>query len=238
MDAFNSISLQQKQAPRDIRISTNANTNTSSITNNHNHHTASTMSNASSNNYNNMNDMNDNYNIDEEDADSSQAIADEQDGCYYDSSTSSLEEDEVDDCDDDSSLQLLNDKEALQKDAERKVMLELVFGPDSSFVPPHQRKQQHPADRKLAELIQKSLQQQQKGAAVPQETQDDMSLTAAYNSSSTVTTSSSSNNNNDDVSLSSSARRMPADGLLKRSNSLPDNMKMDTVGEDVEMDDD
>ena len=193
------------------------------------------MSNASSSHHNNLNinDMN-NYNIDEEDADSSQAIADEQDGCYYDSSTSSLEEDEVDDCDDDSSLQLLNDKEALQKDAERKVMLELVFGPDSSFVPPQHQRKQHPADRKLAELIQKSLQRQEQKA--PQETQDDMSLTAAYNSSSTVTTSSSSNNN-DDLSLSS-ARRMQADGLLKRSNSLPDNMKMDTVGEDVEMDDD
>jgi hypothetical protein len=93
-------------------------------------------------------------------------------------------------------------------------MLELVFGPDSTFVPP-----KNPVDRKLDKLIQNSWKQATTGEP-PFETQDDMSLSTAYNS--TI----------------SSGSEISGGGGLKRSNSLPEiYSQMDTVSEGMEMED-
>lgn len=89
-------------------------------------------------------------------------------------------------------------------------MLELVFGPDSSFVPP-----KNPVDRKLDRLIRTSLKKASTTGDLPLETQDDMSLTISSDS---------------DLSGISG-------GLLKRSNSLPEiYSQMDTVSEEMETD--
>ena len=89
-------------------------------------------------------------------------------------------------------------------------MLELVFGPDSSFVP-----RKNPVDRKLDRLIRTSLKQAASTGDLTLETQDDMSLTIN----------------------SDSDRSGKNGGLLKRSNSLPEiYSQMDTVSEEMEMD--
>ena len=96
-------------------------------------------------------------------------------------------------------------------------MLQLVFGYDSTFVPP-----KNPVDRKVDQLIQNSLKQAAKGAPTIFETHDDMSLTTAYNSTGI-----------------SSDSEISGVGELKRSNSLPElyNGLMDTVIEGMDTDD-
>jgi hypothetical protein len=120
---------------------------------------------------------------DEEDANSSQAVADWGNGDEACSTDSSL--------DDDEDYRLLSDKQ----EAERKVMLELVFGPNSEIL-------QTPTtavDVKIQELIRGSLQQ----VAPPDyATQDDMTLDTAYSRISPPETS---------------GLRVP----MARSNSLP-----------------
>ena len=83
----------------------------------------------------------------EDDADSSQAVASQDD--YYYSDTSSLDDDTAiqDYASPDTSL-LLSDKEKLQKQVERKVMLELVFGPEKD-----------PVDTKIDKIIRQSMSQ-------------------------------------------------------------------------------
>jgi hypothetical protein len=136
---------------------------------------------------------------DNEDADasSSRAVAAHQgdDECGY-SVTSSLEEE------DDSSQaedRLLSDKE----EAERKVMLELIFGPDQDKV--------DVVDLKLEGLIRDSIQK----ASKPPSSMDDMDLDTSYQ------------RGYDGASVSSLS------GSLKRSSSLPsvleDTMDIDTL---------
>jgi hypothetical protein len=93
---------------------------------------------------------------DEEDADSSQAVADWGNGDEACSTDSSL--------DDDEDNRLLSDKQ----EAERKVMLELVFGPNSETTS---------VDAKLKELIRESLLQVN---PTDHATQDDMTIDTAY----------------------------------------------------------
>lgn len=83
----------------------------------------------------------------EDDADSSQAVASQDE--YY-SDMSSLDDDTAihDSASPDGSQLLLSDKEKLRKQAERKVMLELVFGPDKD-----------PVDTKIDQIIRKSMSQ-------------------------------------------------------------------------------
>lgn len=97
-------------------------------------------------------------------------------------------------------------------------MLQLVFGPDSTFVP-----HKSPVDRKVDRLIRNSLQQAAKGGPTIFETQDDMSLATAYNS--TISS---------DSDLSGGAVE------LKRSNSLPEiynSSQMDMVSEEMDTED-
>ena len=108
-----------------------------------------------------------------DDADSSQAVAEsdnvENSGDYYSSSGSSLGDescsieaendmkvahgDEQSTNSDFSDGLFLSDAELVVKKEERKVMLELVFGPNSEFVP-----RKDPVDVKLKQLILKSMQ--------------------------------------------------------------------------------
>jgi len=97
----------------------------------------------------------------EEDADSSQAVVDDEG--YEEYSTSSSLEDE-----DDGDMKLLSDKEQ----AERKVMLDMVFGP----------KAKDPVDYKLQNMIRETL---QKATAEPG-SQDDMNIDASYSRASSV----------------------------------------------------
>ena len=115
------------------------------------------------------------------DADSSKAVADEGDECGN-SVTSSLEDDLSQED------RFLSDKE----EVERKVMLELVFGPEQSSV----------VDAKLEGLIRKSIQK-----AVTNGSVDDMDLDASYQRS------------NDASTVGSFTSTIGSS--LKRSNSLP-----------------
>jgi hypothetical protein len=119
---------------------------------------------------------------DEEDADSSQAVADWGNGDEACSTDSSL--------DDDEDNRLLSDKQ----EAERKVMLELVFGPNSEIETPTTS-----VDAKLKELIRESLLQVN---PTDHATQDDMTIDTAYSRISHPETS---------------GERVP----IARSNSLP-----------------
>jgi hypothetical protein len=119
---------------------------------------------------------------DEEDADSSQAVADWGNGDEACSTDSSLDDEEEN--------RLLSDKQ----EAERKVMLELVFGPSSEIETPTTS-----VDAKLQELIRQSLQQVN---PTDHGTQDDMTIDTAYSRIS---------------HLEISAERAP----IARSNSLP-----------------
>ncbi|GKY92812.1 hypothetical protein MPSEU_000250800 [Mayamaea pseudoterrestris] len=129
----------------------------------------------------------------DDDADSSKAVADEGDECGY-SVTSSL--------DDDLSQEdrLLSDKE----EAERKVMLELVFGPETEH--------KDIVDAKLEGLIRKSLQKATTVGSV-----DDMDLETSYQRSSDAGTVSS----------------LGTTSSMKRSSSLPsvfeDSMDVDMM---------
>lgn len=98
---------------------------------------------------------------DEEDADSSQAVADDGEGDYLTTSSLEEEEDEVD--------PFLSDKE----EAERKVMLELVLGANATTP-------QDIVDLKLQAMVRDSLRQAQAAAAASATTQDDMSVETAY----------------------------------------------------------
>ena len=63
-----------------------------------------------------------------------------------------LDDDDNDDDNNEDDDYLLSDMELVIKNEERKVMLELVFGPQSEYVP-----RKDPIDVKLKQLIQKSL---------------------------------------------------------------------------------
>ena len=192
----------------------------------------------------------------EEDADSSQAIADEREngvgGSKYDddcdTSTSSLEDDDVDDNDGGATSNsahsssgggcvfLLNDMEVQQKEVERKVMLELVFGRENKFVPTPD-----PAERKLAQLLRQSLQQGADRADlarlddVVRSGPDDISLSTASSSKSTMSSSWSMRSTNG--SIPSQNQHQRRDMQHRRSNSMPEQvtpsvLRMDTVGEE------
>jgi hypothetical protein len=104
-----------------------------------------------------------------EDADSSQAHMNEDHVGY--NSNSSLEDDDDDDRD-----IFLSDKE----EAERKVMLEIVFGPNSEFVP---QRNKDPVDKKLQVLIRKSLEEASNATSA---VADDMTIDTPYQRSSIV----------------------------------------------------
>jgi hypothetical protein len=101
-------------------------------------------------------------------------------------------------------------------------MFELVFGPESTFVPP-----KNPVDRKLDRLIRSTWHQAVSSkngdkAALPLETQDDLSVSTTSNSFGMFPPASMGTPNNS----------FP-NGLLQRSNSMPDiySSQMDTVME-------
>lgn len=109
---------------------------------------------------------------DEEDANSSQAVADWGDGNEVCSTDSSL--------DDDEDNRFLSDRE----EVERKIMLELVFGPNSEVL-------QFPTnsvDAKLQEMIRQSL--QQVSPTDHATTHDDMTIDVVYSRISPIETSS------------------------------------------------
>jgi hypothetical protein len=144
------------------------------------------------------------------DADSSQAIAEEVEEEYYcNSSASSLEDVDDEEIDPLADETLLSDTEVSRNAAERKVMLELVFGPED----------RDPVDRKLHQLVKKSLDRVAAGE-LPIETKDDMSLNTIYNSTC-----------DSDITF-------PRDSVyeLKRSNSLPEMMSSESLNERMEMD--
>ena len=99
---------------------------------------------------------------DDEDADSSQAVAAWDDGEEACSTDSSL--------DDDEDNRLLSDRE----EVERKVMLELVFGPNSEVL----QFPTNPVDAKLQDLIRQSL--QQVSPTDHATTHDDMTIDVVY----------------------------------------------------------
>jgi hypothetical protein len=98
---------------------------------------------------------------DDEDADSSHAVADWGNGEDACSTSSSL--------DDDEDNRLLSDRQ----EAERKVMLELVFGPNSEIL----QTPINPVDAKLQSLIRESLQH---ATATDHATMDDMTIDVVY----------------------------------------------------------
>jgi hypothetical protein len=107
---------------------------------------------------------------DEEDADSSQAVANwgnAEDACSTDSSL-----------DDEEDNRLLSDRE----EVERKVMLELVFGPNSEVL----QFPTNPIDAKVQELIRGSLQQV---SPTDHAIKDDMTIDVVYSRMSPTETS-------------------------------------------------
>lgn len=124
---------------------------------------------------------------DDDDADSSQAVADRGAGEDAYSTSSSLEDDEDN--------TLMSDRE----EAQRKVMLQLVFGPGSEAV----ASPAHSVDVKIQHLIRESLQQ---ATAADYATSDDMVLDPLYTRSS---------------SRSQASSTMEDQPSLPRSNSLP-----------------
>jgi hypothetical protein len=107
---------------------------------------------------------------DDEDADSSQAVAAWDDGEEACSTDSSL--------DDDEDNRLLSDRE----EVERKVMLELVFGPNSEVL----QFPTNPVDLKLRDLIRGSL--QQVSPTDHATTHDDMTIDVVYSRMSPIET--------------------------------------------------
>jgi hypothetical protein len=154
------------------------------------------------------------YEKEDGDADSSQAVAkfEASDVDVY-STTSSLEDEYEDDEDQDD--RLLSDRD----ENERNVLLELVFGPTAPGLAP-----KNPVDLKLQELIRQSLQQQHQ---VPrslcdggeEETQDDMNIDAVYSRS------------------AFSESRQGADSI-RRSNSLPNVLVHESTVEEMDISDD
>jgi hypothetical protein len=141
-------------------------------------------------------DSEDDNNGEDGDADSSQAVANEHhhrdDGTA--STTSSLEDDEADI--DGDPMGLLSDREEAKLKANRKVMLELVFGSETNS----------PVDSKLQKLIRTSLRQSLSSSGdvavgVSVESADDMNI---------------------DPSYSRPSDPIPLQPALHRSNSLPD----------------
>lgn len=98
-------------------------------------------------------------NEDEEDADSSQAVADIE---GEDVSDSTIEDEESQED------PLLSDRE----EAERKVMLELVLGPKNS--------KRHPVDAKVAEMVRETIQKVATTAPAATTTRDDMHIDTSY----------------------------------------------------------
>jgi hypothetical protein len=146
----------------------------------------------------------------DEDADSSQAIAEEVEEEYYcSSSASSLEDVDDEEIDPLAEETLLSDTEVSRNAVERKVMLELVFGPE----------ERDPVDRKLHQMVKKSLDRVAVGE-LPIETKDDMSLNTTYNYTC-----------DSDITFSRDSVYE-----LKRSNSLPEMMSSETLNERMEMD--
>jgi hypothetical protein len=107
---------------------------------------------------------------DDEDANSSQAVAAWDDGEEACSTDSSL--------DDDEDNRLLSDRE----EVERKVMLELVFGPNSEVL----QFPTNPVDSKLQDLIRESL--QQVSPTDHATTHDDMTIDVVYSRMSPIET--------------------------------------------------
>lgn len=130
-----------------------------------------------------------------EDADSSQAVAAIGDNDY---DTSSLE-----DGDNDVDDRMLSDKEK----CERKVMLELVFGPGSEF------SRKDPVDLKIQQLIRGSMQGMNRSTS--NQSQDDMNIEPVYSRTSPIVQGVA-------PGLVSNPPLFP----LKRSNSLPDMVDM------------
>lgn len=103
----------------------------------------------------------------EEDADSSQAVGGQED---Y-STSSSLEDDDAYEYDDNRpSSVLLSDREKAKRDVERKVMLELVFGPND------------PVERKFCNIVHDSM-SKQRSATI---NRDDMHIETSYSRSSST----------------------------------------------------
>lgn len=112
---------------------------------------------------------------DDEDADSSQAVAEY--GAGEHSSTSSLEDDYDHAEDDDGDARFLSDRE----ETERKVMLELVFGPGTKGT-----RATDPVERKLTTLIRKTMNGESRPPSASTDmSMDDTTVETAYSRSST-----------------------------------------------------
>lgn len=145
----------------------------------------------------------------EEDADSSQAVADIE---GEDVSDSTIEDEESQAGDD---RFLLSDRE----EAERKVMLELVLGPTK-------KTKRDPVDQKVAAMVRKTIQTvASSGAAAAdgggprQSSRDDMHIEASYSR----------------PSASALTGNGGPSGSLERSNSLPDMSTVDTDTMEISM---
>ena len=144
-------------------------------------------------------------NEDEEDADSSQAVADIE---GEDVSDSTIEDEESQED------RLLSDRE----EAERKVMLELVLGPAK-------KAKRDPVDRKVAAMVRESIKKvaNDPGGVVVgpaayasvSSSRDDMHIEAPYSRS--------------------SAANLPPPAALERSNSLPDMSTLDNDSMEISM---
>ena len=147
-------------------------------------------------------------NEDEEDADSSQAVADIE---GEDVSDSTIEDEESQDG------RLLSDRE----EAERKVMLELVLGQAKKV-------QQNPVDQKVVSMVRETIRQVIPAppaamtgvssfatAAPASSSMDDFHIEAPYNRS--------------------SAAHLPPPEALERSNSLPDMSSLETDSMEISM---
>jgi hypothetical protein len=124
-------------------------------------------------------------------------------------------------------------------------MLELVFGPESTFVPP-----KDPVDRRLHKLIRNTLKQAStnvnlSGAPVRMvgEAQDDISLTTTIGGNSSSAISSDSYHGIGDIGANANGNIVGTEELTRnsglyfhRSNSLPDLQNVFTATNDIGMD--
>jgi hypothetical protein len=188
-----------------------------------------------------------------DDGDSSQAVAEvenmENNGDYYSSTGSSLGDDSINEddlnhhemnltnglsCSDDedsdvkSEGHFLSDVELLVKKQERKVMLELVFGPSSEFVPA-----KDPVDVKIKQLIRKSLDESglPASAAIATQSKDDMNLEYYVPSPRTVEATTTT------TTRSSSSSSFPRRYSSPRTTTMPSPLPpYSSTMQDVEID--
>ena len=106
----------------------------------------------------------------DDDADSSQAVANDEEGNGGSSTTTTSSLEDVEGVEEEEDQLLLSDKEIEQRNVNRKVMLELVFGTDAT---------KSPVDGKLQNMV-RSTMRHAGGLTTERESVDDMKVETCY----------------------------------------------------------